>query len=295
MHRTMKDVALARNEADINSALMRVAELEQKVLDQFRIIEQRFLGEPGMYRRAETLFSDWKPIRDEVAALMRGGKYYQAAEITKDRGAAHVLKIVAAMNDLKNFAESKAAAFLLQFSSDQETKPFTIMYAIIGVTLLAGVILAVLIARSITRPAVEIAEVSRAIAGGDLTRRIAYQGLRRNRPDGPEPARNAGRGDRRRPVNQERPGRPGFHREPGTDHHLSKPGSRPPSPWSQRTRTRINRGRQESGGVFTDRDGTLAGLARTSLNEVSKTEADVRFDLQGEEVTYHAYASPLRT
>jgi methyl-accepting chemotaxis protein len=86
MHRAMKDVALSRNEADFTSAVATVDELEKKTYDEFKIVEERFLGEPAMYIRAETLFKQWRPIRQEVIGLVRDGEYVEAAEITREKG-----------------------------------------------------------------------------------------------------------------------------------------------------------------------------------------------------------------
>ena len=44
MHRSMKDVALARSEEQIEKALAQVNEAESKVLKVFKVLNERFLG-----------------------------------------------------------------------------------------------------------------------------------------------------------------------------------------------------------------------------------------------------------
>ena len=67
----MKDVALSRDEAGLNRAEAKVDELQKGVLADFMIIAARFLGRKSMYRRALSLFVVWKPIRNQVTALVR--------------------------------------------------------------------------------------------------------------------------------------------------------------------------------------------------------------------------------
>ena len=293
MHRAMKDLVLARDQEDADSAWALVRKLDQSVLGQFAVIRERFLGNPDMYRRAEELFRDWRPIRREVAELVRQGRKEEAADITRQRGAAHVLQIVAAMNDLKVFAESKAAEFYAG-SHKARDWAFTVMYVIIAVTLLTGVILAVGIARSITRPAREIAEVSQAIAGGDLTRRITYQS-------------HDEIGQMAQSLREMLAGVIG-------EGQSIKNGLVGPVWTTNRglTITYLNReaadlirvfcgleaeqvvGRKRVKEVFRDAHQDWATLAETTLAEAAKAEADISFHAGEKEAVYHAYTAPLR-
>lgn len=175
IHRTMKDVVLARSEADFLSAVDQVNDLEKRIVAEFETIEQRFLGERTMYLQAEALFKQWRPIRQEVIALVHASQYLKAAAITKGKGDAQVLLIISALNDLEAFSERMAAKFHTN-SQGARDRAFTLMYAIIAVAIVLGIIFTVLITHSISRPAREIARVSEAIADGDLTRQISYEG-----------------------------------------------------------------------------------------------------------------------
>ena len=173
IHRTMKDVALAQNAAEIETAVELVDDLEKKIYSDFEIIEARFLGHESMYQNAEQLFRHWKSIRDEVIRLMRSGQKEEAAEITKNRGAAHVEKMTLAMNTLNEIAQEEAAGF---YKHTQKTllDAFWLMILLLGITIGSGVVLTLYITRTITGPAAEIAEVSEAISTGNLDRHISY-------------------------------------------------------------------------------------------------------------------------
>jgi hypothetical protein len=84
---------------------------EEEIYKGFDIINKRFLGEKEKYKRALKVFTEWKAIRDEVISLMRAGKNFKAANITKGKGAIHVSKIEKAMESLGDFAQSKAEDF----------------------------------------------------------------------------------------------------------------------------------------------------------------------------------------
>ena len=66
MHRYMKDVVLASSDAELEIAIALVQAYEQKVLDNFTLIQERFLGDKEKISTAYTTFINWKPIREEV-------------------------------------------------------------------------------------------------------------------------------------------------------------------------------------------------------------------------------------
>ena len=174
IHRAMKDVALAEDTADIESARQVMDVLENNIISDFKIISARFLGNEAMYQNAEKLFLDWKPIRDEVIELMRTGQKSQAADITKNKGAFHVEKISGAMVALNNFAQTKAIEF---FNDTQESfqRGFSLTIFFLIAAIAIGVVLTVSITISVVRPIKEIVEISNAFSKGDLTHQITYQ------------------------------------------------------------------------------------------------------------------------
>jgi hypothetical protein len=86
MHRSMKDVALANNLAEIEAAAEKVADVEAAVFDDFDIIMAQFLGDKTTIEKARQKFADWKRIRDRVIKLRKEGKVAEAAAITKGKG-----------------------------------------------------------------------------------------------------------------------------------------------------------------------------------------------------------------
>ncbi|MEW8505057.1 MAG: PAS domain-containing protein, partial [Candidatus Thiodiazotropha sp.] len=111
MHRSMKDVALAKDLDQINRASALVEEHEKKAIQNFWLIFDRYLGDRNQIKQVYDNFMGWREIRNEVIALKKSGKHEQSAEITKGKGADYVENLTLQTNQLVKFAASKAAEF----------------------------------------------------------------------------------------------------------------------------------------------------------------------------------------
>jgi PAS domain S-box-containing protein len=151
IHRTMKDVALAEDIESIDEDSRIVDGLEDEVFRDFEIIKERFLGEKSKYEVAIQEFTDWRPIRDEVMALMREGKGEEAADITRGKGAIHVLRMEEHIEELGDFAQHKAVDFLRTAEHTAETSIIIISFLLV-IVLIVGLSFAFYITRSITHP-----------------------------------------------------------------------------------------------------------------------------------------------
>jgi len=167
MHRSMKDVALAKNAEEISNASVLVDSYEQKVFESFKVINERFLGDKTRVNRWRQHFADWKNIRDEVIALMRVGNRAQAAAITREKGADHVRVLNEQAHFFRNFAQGKADSFLANaISSRDEALLYT--YLLLGSIVLVGAFLAISITRSIVSPVNVALDASKRLEEGNL-------------------------------------------------------------------------------------------------------------------------------
>jgi PAS domain S-box-containing protein len=167
IHRSMKDVALAQDLASIEETVHIVYELEKDIYKDFEIINLRFLGDMKNYESALEVFVVWKPIRDNVIALMRTGQSIKAADITKGEGALHVVKIEKVMEALSNFAQKKAAEFLNTTESSR-ISAFNTMYVSLIIALIVSVICAIYLTKSITVPLKTVTAATNRIGKGKL-------------------------------------------------------------------------------------------------------------------------------
>ena len=114
MHRNMKDVVLFESDDRIQKSIAAVDAQEQIVYQELDLVRNRILGDEGKRLVEETriLFDDWRPIREEVIALVQADKRNEAAEITIGKGANHVAALEEKMLSLTNYARNKAASFM---------------------------------------------------------------------------------------------------------------------------------------------------------------------------------------
>jgi len=174
MHRSMKDVALAKNINAIKAAQKQVNKYESNVYKEFAVISERILGMEGKALISETIriFKDWKPIRDEVIQLMENGERNAAAAITKEKGAKHVARLGNHMDKLVKYAETKGAGFFKMAQIKSESAKIITISSIVIATM-GGLLLAFFIGRSIIRPINSLRTTIEYIEeNSDLSKRI---------------------------------------------------------------------------------------------------------------------------
>jgi PAS domain S-box-containing protein len=151
IHRSMKDVVLDNSSDDINRDSRLVDRLEKKIYADFDIIGQRFLGDKARYRAARQVFADWKPVRNEVIGLMLAGKRNEAADITRGKGALHVVQMEDAMEALNTFAQAKADEFVAN-AAKTAAQSIRSIYLLLMLVVALVLLFTIYLTRSITRP-----------------------------------------------------------------------------------------------------------------------------------------------
>ncbi len=176
MHRSMKDVALAGDTEEVKKTARIVDDYEKAVFKSFDTVFERFLGNQRDVKNAHQAFSDWKIIRDEVIQLSLRGEKDRAAGITKGKAARHVDFMHNKIQVMTELASNQADAF---FSDAKSTRTRVIrnMVIILAIILIAGLVIAFFITRSITLPVYEIIDIVKNIANGRLDQKIV---IRRN-------------------------------------------------------------------------------------------------------------------
>ena len=114
MHRSMKDVALSNSLDELNKAMNVVSEHEQTVYKHLDVIRERIIGTEGkaLEKQTRQLFTDWRPIREEVFLLFHSGRTNEADSMTKGKGADHIAELESKMLELTSYAREKADSFM---------------------------------------------------------------------------------------------------------------------------------------------------------------------------------------
>lgn len=151
IHRSMKDVVLAENNMQLNESVQLVNEHDKLIHEAFEIVEERFLGDKKVVDDTFQAYINWEIIRNEVIALKKQGMNQQAANITKGKGAVHVQLLFDKTKVLTDFAQNKANEFYSN-TKRSEQKSILILFITFSIILSLSALVAVFIARSISRP-----------------------------------------------------------------------------------------------------------------------------------------------
>lgn len=176
IHRAMKDVALAVdssgvNEYEIQKQLDIIEDIESGLVEDFIVLNDRFLGDNRMVKDVEMYLEDWQPIRSEVVQFMYANKLDESAQITKAKGANHVKKLMRSIQALEDFAANKAIEFHTN-SMNTRSKSISNVIILIVISVLIGTFIAVITTRSITIPLKKGVQYARQIAAGNLKAKL---------------------------------------------------------------------------------------------------------------------------
>jgi len=150
IHRYMKDVVLAENEQELNSAIEKVSIHEKQAIAQFDVIFEKYLGNKQEIHALYSELINWKQIRQKVIQLTLAGKHKEAAKITKFEGAEHVKKLTVATDKLLAFAEDKANGFYL-LSETNASHAYTILSVLLIIMTLFSSAIALMVILSSKR------------------------------------------------------------------------------------------------------------------------------------------------
>ncbi len=171
IHRNMKDIAMSEDVEQIKPIVDKIAVLEKQVYEDFDTIAVRFLGKKKKVKAARKLFRNWEPIRQEVINYILIGdaeSRRKAKGITQGKGARHIEKLHAAVNDFIVFADNKALTFYTNSTEEKDFALLTMILLVIGTGVMA-ISLGVYVTRSIVVPLKNVVEATTAIANGDFS------------------------------------------------------------------------------------------------------------------------------
>ena len=114
IHREMKDLALSSTVEQRHESYHIVNNLDQRIIEQFKLIKERYLGPTRQPQVAEKHFKKWRKIREEIYTLANANQLDKAIAITRNQGAKYVASLIKTMDKLVIFADAKALEFLNQ-------------------------------------------------------------------------------------------------------------------------------------------------------------------------------------
>ncbi len=167
MHRSMKDAAAASSIAELEDARETVKAFETEVLENFDVIEERFLGDLSRVEAFRARFVEWREKRDAVFRLKRLGDDGGALEVTRGDGAALVEDLISEADWVVGFARDKSGEFMANARRTRSASSW-ILGGFIPVALLAGGAIATVVTRSVTRPMDSLRGAMDSLAKGQI-------------------------------------------------------------------------------------------------------------------------------
>lgn len=151
IHRTMKDLALAKDEIEIQKAITLVNHHDSIIHKSFIVVINRYLGEKQMVMDVYKSYNQWEIIRNEVIDLKRKGLNDEAIEVTRGKGAVHVKLLIQKTDVLIAFALNKADEFYLNVE-DHISTAIKFITVLIIILLVLSVSSSIFITRNVLKP-----------------------------------------------------------------------------------------------------------------------------------------------
>ena len=175
IHRSMKDIVLSKNKEEISKIENTINKLENTIISDFKVVEERFLGDKYKVDIAMKSFLSWKSIRDEVIELMYQDKTKKAIRITKNKGASHIKKLSKDINKFIQFADDKAGSFLTEANNARDNALIFIFFLIIFLTSIIT-LFATFFTKNLTKSLTTAINTSNELAKGNLSTKISILG-----------------------------------------------------------------------------------------------------------------------
>ncbi|WP_121626379.1 methyl-accepting chemotaxis protein [Poseidonibacter antarcticus] len=145
INNSMKDIALAKNQAEIQNAITKINSYEKETFKYFDILEKRFLGNKEKVNEARNTFTSWKTIRDEIISSIKKGDKKYATKISKEKDIAHINLLNKKVDYLKDFANTKGSSFNAMAQAEGKRALITtiiILFIAISFSLIIGLVIA---------------------------------------------------------------------------------------------------------------------------------------------------------
>jgi methyl-accepting chemotaxis protein len=178
VHRSMKNIALAKTRQVYSEEVKNVDHYEQLVYDELNQALALIQDDEGKALIAEIqgLMDQWKPIRDEIKALMENRRRTLAADLTNGAEAELVAQLTQKIANLEEYTATAATDFLIKAQSIRDTTE-QLTIALVILTALATLTVAFIVIRSIITPMNAFQHsIERIEQNADLSARVEHTG-----------------------------------------------------------------------------------------------------------------------
>ena len=173
---SFRDIILARNEDEIQTAIQSMKLKEDEAFNQFEILKSQYLGPKNDVSDAFDVFVVWNTSREKNIELVRQGKIDLVKDNLLPQGSVGKYRelFLEKLNVIDEFALNKST-FLFNNSHELKDSLTQQMIGLIVLILLISIIISYILIRNIRKPIKELSEVAKRFQAGDLYVRSSIQ------------------------------------------------------------------------------------------------------------------------
>ncbi len=168
MNFTLTQLVSSPNAATVAGQLQVVNESEKEFMRNMALVKERFLGKQTEVDEVVRSYDEWKPLRDQVIALVLAKQQAKAKALMNGAEAKLFAKMDKEAADVLTFADNKATSFM-KHAQDTAKSSLILVALTIATALVMVIVVAVTLTRSITAPLRAAVGMAARVADNDLT------------------------------------------------------------------------------------------------------------------------------
>ncbi len=157
----------SRNPAIVDGEERAVAELDSRIMTRLSVTTDRFLGEIGAVDATVEIAMQWRETRTTLFGLLRQGQQQRAERLYAEVSVPHADKAAVALDKMHAVSLQRAAGFAESAAGIVESTKNELRI-LAAVALLAGGLIAAIIAVSIVAPLARVMKTSEEVRSGNL-------------------------------------------------------------------------------------------------------------------------------
>ena len=151
IHSRMKDVVAANNSSEIDEQLRFIKGLEVKIAEDFKMLNERTLGDKSKISKIEQDYRSWDSVRAEVASLAMGGNVEKASALLKGKERSLLNDLTSEVQVLVSSANDEAKECITGFTQGQ-SKLKAIFLGLVVAAVVINLIAGYIICNSVIKP-----------------------------------------------------------------------------------------------------------------------------------------------
>ena len=150
---------------DIEQVVAQFAALDRDARENLELIGERYLGPKIDFQGVTGAYDEWHGGALRVITLLEEGKRQEALRLHQDRVLPQIERLMAKTDTMAEFATRKAVQFMTEAGMARD-RTLYVMATLLGAALMFGLLVTLLVVRSITGPVGHLVNLSSDLARG---------------------------------------------------------------------------------------------------------------------------------